>query len=203
MRRAVGIFLVIAGLWLWFGPWQATMAGDGSGNMPASMTVSCAAAPVDLVLYGNDPLGLNPKLGAGDGVVAPPLVASLGGPWTIRHIAPLVDRVELKFGNTTRSGDLSMDALAAVTLGDLAANVAAVREVAPDVPIGAFAMIAVGSDDEVGAVRGRVGSELYGSFVGSRQQVLEALDGLADVGVDRVQVSELVKGSILRLRPGG
>ena len=72
MRRAVGIFLVIAGLWLWFGPWQATMAGDGSGNMPASMTVSCAAAPVDLVLYGNDPLGLNPKLGAGDGVVAPP-----------------------------------------------------------------------------------------------------------------------------------
>lgn len=139
----------------------------------------------------------------GDGVVAPPLVASLGGPWTIRHIAPLVDRVELKFGNTTRSGDLSMDALAAVTLGDLAANVAAVREVAPDVPIGAFAMIAVGSDDEVGAVRGRVGSELYGSFVGSRQQVLEALDGLADVGVDRVQVSELVKGSILRLRPGG
>lgn len=72
MRRAVGILLVIAGLWLWFGPWQATMAGDGSGNMPASTTVSCAAAPVDLVLYGNDPLGLNPKLGAGDGVVAPP-----------------------------------------------------------------------------------------------------------------------------------
>jgi hypothetical protein len=72
MRRAVGIVLVIAGLWLWFGPWQATMAGDGSGNTPASMRVACAAAPVDLVLYGNDPLGLNPRLGAGDGVAAPP-----------------------------------------------------------------------------------------------------------------------------------
>ena len=44
--------------------------------MPASQTasieVSCAPAPVDLLLYGNDPLALNPRLGAGTGVVAPP-----------------------------------------------------------------------------------------------------------------------------------
>ena len=130
-----------------------------------------------------------------------PLVASLGGPWTIRHIAPLVDRVEIKFGRTTRDGALSMEALASVTRDELAASVAAVREVAPDVPIGVFTMIAVGTDAEVAPLRARVGDELYGSFIGSREQVLDSLYSLAEFGIDRVQVSELLKGSIVKLGP--
>ena len=119
--------------------------------------------------YGIDVPVIGPL---GDGVAAPPLVASLGGPWTIRHIAPLVDRVELKFGSTTRGGDLSMDALAAVTLGD-AANVAAVRGGRPS-----------GRSPRSPWERRRGGgcrpggAELYGSFVGSRQHG-EAPDGLA------------------------
>ena len=130
-----------------------------------------------------------------------PLVASLGGPWTIRHIAPLVDRVEIKFGRTTRDGALSMEALASVTRDELAASVAAVREVAPDVPIGVFTMIAVGTDAEVAPLRTRVGDQLYGSFIGSREQVLDSLRSLAEFGIDRVQVSELLKGSIVKLGP--
>jgi alkanesulfonate monooxygenase SsuD/methylene tetrahydromethanopterin reductase-like flavin-dependent oxidoreductase (luciferase family) len=129
----------------------------------------------------------------------PPLVASLGGPWTIRNIAPLVDRVELKFGRSTRGGDLDMAALSTATREELAANVAAVREVAPDVPIGLFAMIGIGTDAEVAPLRDQLGDGLYASFVGSPAQVRDALESLTELGVDRVQVTDRVKGSVLRL----
>ncbi len=135
--------------------------------------------------------------------VAPPLVASLGGAWTIRHIAPLVDRVELKFGRTTRNGDLDMAALSEATTDELAAMVAQVREVAPEVPIGVFAMVAVGDRDEVGALHRQLGDNLYGGFVGERAKVLDSLRSLEALGIQRVQVSEFVKGSILRLAPSG
>lgn len=129
----------------------------------------------------------------------PPLVASLGGPWTMRNIAPLVDRVELKFGESTRGGDLDMTALAKVTRDDLVARIAAVRDVAPDVPIGAFAMIGVGTDAELATLRGQLSGGVYGDFVGSPAQVRDALESLADLGIDRVQVTERLKGSALRL----
>ena len=54
----------------------------------------------------------------------PPLVASVGSPWTMRNITPLVDRVELKFGRTTRGGALDLVALASVTSDELASMVA-------------------------------------------------------------------------------
>ena len=37
----------------------------------------------------------------------PPLVASVGGPWTMQHITPLVDRVELAIGRATGEGSTS------------------------------------------------------------------------------------------------
>lgn len=129
----------------------------------------------------------------------PPLVASVGGPWTIRHVAPLVDRVELKFGGSTRGGDLDQAALAAATTDDLRRMVDAVRVVAPNTPIGMFAMIAVGDDAELAPTRAVCGDGLYADFVGSREQVLDHLQALAQFGIDRVQVSERVKGSIDRL----
>lgn len=133
----------------------------------------------------------------------PPLVASVGGPWTIRHVAPLVDRVELKFGRTTRAGDLDVAALASTTRDELAGMVDAVREVAPTTPIGTFAMVAVGDGPEVEHYRHTFGDSFSGGFVGEPARVLDHLHGLAAIGIDRVQVSELVKGSALRLLGGG
>ncbi len=129
----------------------------------------------------------------------PPLVASLGGPWTIRHIAPLVDRVELKFGRSTRGGDLDVGVLAECTRDDLRAAVAAVRAVNPTVPIGTFTMIAVGPDADVRGIRERYGDGLYAAFAGSPAQVREAIASLGELGIDRVQVTESLPGSILRL----
>jgi alkanesulfonate monooxygenase SsuD/methylene tetrahydromethanopterin reductase-like flavin-dependent oxidoreductase (luciferase family) len=129
----------------------------------------------------------------------PPLIASLGGPWTIANIAPLVDRVELKFGASTRGGDLDITALAATGRDDLRRMIDSVRAVAPDVPIGLFTMIAVGADAEVFAIRDGLGSGLYADFVGEPSKVLEQLRSLESLGLDRVQVTERTKGSIARL----
>lgn len=129
----------------------------------------------------------------------PPLVASLGGEWTIQHIAPLVDRVELKFGQSTRAGDLDTNVLADLTLDDLRRAVDAVRAVNPTVPIGTFAMIAVGSEAEVAPFRTVFGNGLYSGFVGSPAEVRGYLQSLAQYGIDRVQVTESLKGSAQRL----
>ena len=131
--------------------------------------------------------------------VAPQLAVSVGGPWTMRNVAPLADRVELKAGRSTRGGDLDLATLASVTRDEIAGMVRQVREVAPDVPIGLFTMIAAGDPDEVAHVSSSLGDGLYSTFVGEPAKVLDSLRSLEDIGIDRVQVSEFVKGSALRL----
>ena len=48
MRRRAPLWLALAGLALWFMPWTATATTDGF--MP--IEVSCPAAPIDLMVYG-------------------------------------------------------------------------------------------------------------------------------------------------------
>ncbi len=129
----------------------------------------------------------------------PPLVASLGGRWTIEHIAPLVDRVELKFGSSTRGGELDVRALAVSTRADVIAMIERVRAVAPDVPIGMFTMVAVGDDRETAPIRDALGDGLYAGFAGEPARVLDNLRSLEELGISRVQVTERLKGSIERL----
>jgi len=135
------------------------------------------------------------------GLAAPevPLVASVGGPWTIRNITPIVDRVELKFGRSTRGGSLDFAALASVTRDELAGMIDEVRAVSADIPIGLFTLIAVGDDAQVGGIRGALGDGLCGSFAGEAAKVLDTLRGLADLGIERLQLTELVPGSLERL----
>ena len=132
-------------------------------------------------------------------VAPPPLIASLGGPWTIDHVAPLVDRVELKFGGSTRGGELDMAVLATCTRDDLVRMVDRVRSVAPDAKVGMFAMIAVGDEADTVPMRDLLGDGLYAGFAGERTRVLDNLLALEDTGISRVQVAERLKGSFARL----
>ena len=129
----------------------------------------------------------------------PPLVASVGGPWTVKHITPIVDRVELKFGRTTRGGALDLAAMATVTRDELAGMVEEVRAVRDDIPIGLFLLMAVGDSPEVTATAEVLGRNLCGGFVGEPTKVLENLHALREVGISRIQVTELVPGSIAAL----
>lgn len=128
-----------------------------------------------------------------------PLVASVGGPWTIRNITPIVDRVELKFGRSTWGGTLDVAALASVTRDELAGMVATVRDVRPDIGIGLFVLIAAGDGPEVQAVSGAFGENLCGQFVGEPKRVLDNLRSLEALGISRVQLTEFVPGSLQRI----
>ncbi len=128
-----------------------------------------------------------------------PLVASVGGPWTVRNITPIVDRVELKFGRTTRGGQLDMAALATVTRDELAGMVADVQAAKPGIDVGVFLLMAVGDGPEVATMADLMGDNFCGGFVGEATKVLDNLRGLADLGISRVQLTELVRGSIARL----
>jgi len=129
-----------------------------------------------------------------------PLVASVGGPWTVRNITPLVDRIELKvIGRATRGGSLDLAILAEITEDDLVRLVADVREVRDDIPIGLFLMVAAGTGPEVDALAARLGDNLCGRFVGEPAKVLDNLRALEPLGITRVQVTEFVPGTIANL----
>jgi alkanesulfonate monooxygenase SsuD/methylene tetrahydromethanopterin reductase-like flavin-dependent oxidoreductase (luciferase family) len=128
-----------------------------------------------------------------------PLVASVGGPWTVRNITPIVDRVELKFGRTTRAGALDTAALASVTVDELQGLVNGVRNVRADIPIGLFLLIAVGDDAAVAPIRDLLGDNLCGQFVGSPTKVVQSLLSLETLGISRIQVTEFLPGSIANL----
>jgi len=128
-----------------------------------------------------------------------PIVASVGGPWTVRHITPLVDRVELKFGRTTRGGALDFAALASVTREELVDMVAQVREVSADIPIGLFLLVAVGDGPDVAAVQADLGDGWCAQFTGEAARVIDHLHELDGLGISRVQLTELTPGSIDRL----
>lgn len=131
----------------------------------------------------------------------PPLSASLGGPWTIREIAPLVDRVELTIGRATRHGSVDLPQLAQVELDDVRSMVAQVRGVNEHVPIGMLAHVAVGNSEPVTERKRALGDGLFGRFIGDPEMVAEALCSLEDLGITRVQVTESAPHSLERLAP--
>lgn len=132
----------------------------------------------------------------------PPLVAALGGPRTIREIAPLVDRVEIKAASSaTRDGALDMATLAAVTADDVRRLVERVRNVQQSAPIGIFTLCAAGDGPEVERLESLLGDRLYGGFFGHPEKVAANMLRLAELGIERVQVSPMVPGSEEALAP--
>ena len=118
-----------------------------------------------------------PKLGPSDRD-PPPLVASLGGDRTIREIAPLVDRVELKLNApATRDGSLDFVKLAEIPRSHLADLVAKVRAVNPTVPLGVLVLCSVGEDDRTRALEEKLGDSLMGGFFGPVDKVVTSLAG--------------------------
>jgi len=131
-----------------------------------------------------------PRLGPRPPQGPPPLVASLGGPKTIRTIAPLVDRVELKLiSSATRDGALDLPKLAAIPRQHLLDLVARVRAVNADVPLGVFILCSVGDDEMTRSVEAMLGDTFLGGFFGSAAKVAGSMRALADAGISRVQVS--------------
>ena len=132
----------------------------------------------------------------------PPLVASLGGNRTIRSIAPLVDRVELKLiSAATRNGELDLAELAAIPQQHLMDLVDKVRAVNTTVPLGVFILCGVGTDRRTTAIEAMLGDSYLGGFFGEPAKVAHSMMALADAGIDRVQISPFDDASFALLSP--
>ena len=126
----------------------------------------------------------------------PPLIASTGGPRGIREATPLVDRVEIKASaRATRVGHLDFGIMATVSEDEVRTNAARVREVSATVPMGIFILVGAGSSPEVAALKASMGDGYLGRFVGEPGAVADALLELGALGIDRVQLTELVPNS--------
>jgi alkanesulfonate monooxygenase SsuD/methylene tetrahydromethanopterin reductase-like flavin-dependent oxidoreductase (luciferase family) len=122
--------------------------------------------------------------------VPPPLVASVGGPRTIREVVPLVDRVELKISSVaTRGGALELAKMPTIDRDHVKRLVGLVREVSDTVPIGAFLLVGAGDDPRVLAIKQSFGDSLMGSLLGEPEAVAEAIRSFADLGIERCQLT--------------
>ncbi len=132
--------------------------------------------------------------------VPPPLIGSAGGPRALREVTPLVDRVEVKASaRATRVGHLDFGIMASVTEQEVAEQIARVKSIRPEVPVGIFILTGVGDDPAVQALKQGLGNGYLGRFVGEAEEVAAALMDLEQMGIDRVQLTELAEGSHSKL----
>jgi len=132
----------------------------------------------------------------------PPLIASAGGPRALREVTPLVDRVEIKASaRATRVGHLDFEIMASVTEDEVRSNVEKVRNVDETVPIGIFILTGIGDDPMVQGLKAGLGAGYLSRFMGEGSEVAEAFAGLGEMGIDRIQVTEVVPGSHSKLAP--
>ncbi len=136
----------------------------------------------------------------------PPLIASAGGPRALREVTPLVDRVEIKASaRATRVGYLDFEIMSTVTEEEVRKNVERVRAIRADMPIGIFILTAVHAGPEenpaVDGLKAGLGRGYLSRFMGDPSEVARALHELGEMGIDRVQLTELVPGSHAQLAP--
>ena len=132
----------------------------------------------------------------------PPLVGSVGGPRGIREVTPLVDRIEIKASaRGTRGGSMDIPVMATVTIDEVRRNIDRVKAVSGEIPIGIFILTSAGSDPMVRNFKEMFGTGFLSNFHGHPEAVAAALKGLSEIGIDRVQLTELVPGTQAALAP--
>ncbi len=132
----------------------------------------------------------------------PPLIAAAGGPIALKGVTPLVDRVEIKANSrSTRVGHLDFPIMASVTEDEIREQVARVHVVNPTMPLSIFILVAVGQNPTVNAMKSALGDGYLARFMGNPGQVAGHLRALGDLGIDRVQLTELVPESHRLLAP--
>jgi alkanesulfonate monooxygenase SsuD/methylene tetrahydromethanopterin reductase-like flavin-dependent oxidoreductase (luciferase family) len=126
----------------------------------------------------------------------PPLIASAGGPRAVREVTPLVDRVEIKASaRASRVGYLDLEVMATVTEAEVRKNVARVRDIEPAMPLGIFLLTGVGDDPRVKGFKASLKGGYLSRFLGDPADVATALQELGEIGIDRVQLTQLAPGS--------
>lgn len=136
------------------------------------------------------------------GCEPPPLIGAASGPRALREITPLVDRMEIKAsGRATRGGTLDMATFATITADEVREAVDRVRTLRPELPLGAFVIVAAGNNPAVAAMKASMGDAYFSRYMGEPAAVADALFGLAELGIDRIQLTPFAPGSLESLEP--
>lgn len=131
----------------------------------------------------------------------PPIVVAVGGPRTIREIAPLADRVELTFNAAvTRGGEHRRDHMATLGRAHLDELIAYAIERAPAVPRGIFLSVACGHDEMIGRLRDNNALGICG-LAGAPEEVAATIASLVDGRIDRVQLTPITPDTLDLLAP--
>ncbi|MCZ6709480.1 MAG: LLM class flavin-dependent oxidoreductase [Gammaproteobacteria bacterium] len=126
----------------------------------------------------------------------PPLIASAGGPRAVREVTPLVNRVEIKASaRATRVGYLDFEIMASVTEEEVRDNVERVRNIDPSMPLGIFILTGAGDDPVIRGLKHNLAGGYLSRFMGQPAEVAKALQELGEMGIDRVQLTQLAPGS--------
>jgi len=129
----------------------------------------------------------------------PPLVAAVGGAWTIRNVAPIADKVELTPGSAQTESGMDWDRLSSLTEVDVKERIAYVREFCGDIPLSIAVFVAVGDHPLVDSLERRLGESFHSRFVGSAPAVADSILQLRELGFSRVTVTEAVNDTIHHL----
>jgi alkanesulfonate monooxygenase SsuD/methylene tetrahydromethanopterin reductase-like flavin-dependent oxidoreductase (luciferase family) len=140
-----------------------------------------------------------------DGFRPPPLLGALGGSRMLREAGPHLDRIEVKAaGSATRGGALDFTKLGLVSFDHVRRKVDQARQANPDAPLSFFALCSAAAGSEA-MVADFPENSIYRPFFGEPQRVVDAIEGLADLGFDRATVSPVDPAhfeAIATLRPG-
>ena len=132
----------------------------------------------------------------------PPLIAAAGGPIALRGVTPLVDRVEIKASSrSTRVGHLDFPIMATVTEDEIRGQIDRVRNIDATVPLSMFILVAAGDSPLVKGMKSTLGDGYLARFMGAPGEVAQHLNALAELGISRVQLTELVPGTHQLLAP--
>ncbi len=132
----------------------------------------------------------------------PPLVAALGGSWTLREVGPLVDVIEIaSMAAAARSGTMSMGAYGSTTLDDLRRLVDEARAANPAARLGLSVYVATGDETELDYFRKRFTGDAIAPLAGPPAQVADALRTFEQLGFDRVTVLPPLPGTAAALAP--
>jgi hypothetical protein len=132
----------------------------------------------------------------------PALVGSVGGPRTVTHVTPHLDRVEIKASSaSTRGGELDLAVMGQIPDQHLIDMIDRIRAVRPDIEIGVFVLCNAGEDEFTRGLQATMGDNLYSRFFGPPGHVAEGLAWLAELGITRAQLSPFDDSSLDRLAP--
>jgi alkanesulfonate monooxygenase SsuD/methylene tetrahydromethanopterin reductase-like flavin-dependent oxidoreductase (luciferase family) len=132
----------------------------------------------------------------------PRLFAALGGEWTIRHIGPLVDSIELAtMGHAFRDGANDWDTFVRTDLDWLRRLVDLGRAANPSATIGLSLFVFTGQGRVVDGYRQMYEAGCFRGLAGSAGEVAERIRAFGELDVDRITVLPPLPLSAAELAP--